>query len=158
MANRTLEPGKYGPKIEYKGRLYSVQSEGGYYRNATTGKLLHREVWEDNFGPIPLGHEVHHKDGNRQNCDPGNLECLTRSEHTKRHPRGFAVFGTERRRRNSKRMWRDKPAKRFVCDGCGAEFESTCTRARWCGKVCSRRYHRAQEAAAAKARRIQSDG
>src|SRR5262249_55942464 len=35
--------------------------------------------------PIPSGCVVHHKDGNKRNDDPSNLQVLTRSEHAQLH-------------------------------------------------------------------------
>ena len=32
-----------------------------------SAKYLHRKIWEDNFGEIPKGFVIHHKDGNRSN-------------------------------------------------------------------------------------------
>jgi len=42
-------------------------------------------VWEKHFGKIKNGHVIHHKDKNTLNDDIKNLECLTRSEHIKKH-------------------------------------------------------------------------
>lgn len=53
-------------------------SGGRYY--------LHREVWKLHNGPIPRKHHIHHKDGNCQNNDISNLECLTPKEHMEHHP------------------------------------------------------------------------
>jgi hypothetical protein len=41
--------------------------------------LKHRWLWEQQNGPIPEGHFLKCRDGNRQNCDPSNWECLSRS-------------------------------------------------------------------------------
>lgn len=48
-------------------------------------QALHVEIYKDNFGPIPEGYHVHHKDGNPLNNAPENLECLTSSAHAKEH-------------------------------------------------------------------------
>lgn len=45
------------------------------------GKRLHRKVWEFHNGSIPDGAHIHHKDGDRSNNDPDNLECLSIVEH-----------------------------------------------------------------------------
>lgn len=47
--------------------------------------MLHVEIYKDNFGPIPAGAHVHHKDRNPLNNDPSNLGCLTPSEHSMEH-------------------------------------------------------------------------
>lgn len=41
---------------------------------------VHRLVWVEHNGPIPTGHAIAFKDGDKTNVDPGNLECLTRAE------------------------------------------------------------------------------
>src|SRR5215471_14644831 len=51
------------------------------------GKWLHRVIWEHYFGPIPPGHDIHHKDRDTSNNAIGNLECVSRAEHLQRcHP------------------------------------------------------------------------
>ena len=48
-------------------------------------KLKHRKIYEENFGPIPEGYHIHHKDFNHNNNDPSNLEALHPDDHTKKH-------------------------------------------------------------------------
>ena len=46
----------------------------------------HRVVAESIIGrPLKANEVVHHKDGNKGNNDPANLEVLTRSEHARLH-------------------------------------------------------------------------
>ena len=47
--------------------------------------MAHRLVWETANGPIPRGHVIHHKDGNKLNNSLDNLECTTQLEHMKMH-------------------------------------------------------------------------
>lgn len=47
---------------------------------------LHRVIAELNYGDIPQGYHIHHRDGNRQNNEPYNLEVLSPREHKQRHP------------------------------------------------------------------------
>ena len=49
------------------------------------GKLLHRLIYEEVYGPIPKGYTIHHKDGDKTNNNPGNLMLLTKSNHHKLH-------------------------------------------------------------------------
>lgn len=47
----------------------------------------HRHVWTLLHGEIPPRHDIHHLCGNRLCVRPEHLECLSRSEHRKRHAR-----------------------------------------------------------------------
>lgn len=50
------------------------------------GKHEHRLVVEKMLGrPLKPGEIVHHKDGDKHNNDPDNLEVMTQSEHIKEH-------------------------------------------------------------------------
>ena len=52
------------------------------------GKLLHRLIYEEVYGPIPRGYAIHHADGDKTNNNPGNLMILTKSNHHKLHCSG----------------------------------------------------------------------
>ena len=46
----------------------------------------YRKIWIKHNGPIPLDEEgrtydIHHRDGNRKNDDPSNLECISLQHH-----------------------------------------------------------------------------
>lgn len=43
--------------------------------------MNYRQVWANANGPIPLGYEIHHIDGDRNNNDLSNLACLSLQEH-----------------------------------------------------------------------------
>lgn len=43
-------------------------------------RLKHRFVWEEAHGPIPPGHNIQFRDGNRQNLSLGNLYMISRAE------------------------------------------------------------------------------
>ena len=50
------------------------------------GRHEHRVIAEQIIGrPLAKGEIVHHKDGNKHNNDPSNLEVMTQSEHLKLH-------------------------------------------------------------------------
>ena len=61
-----------------RGYLNTLDREGG-----TCG--IHRGCWEACRGSIPNGHVIHHRDSDRQNNNPENLECLTHSQHIRLH-------------------------------------------------------------------------
>lgn len=52
------------------------------------GKLLHRLIYEEVYGPIPKGYAIHHIDGDKTNNNPGNLMILTKSNHHRLHTSG----------------------------------------------------------------------
>ena len=64
-----------------------VRNDGYWYitTKENNGKLLHRLIYEDEFGPIPQGFVVHHLDGNKQNNEINNLVLLSISEHHSMH-------------------------------------------------------------------------
>ncbi len=77
-----------------------VTKEGYLQRKMTdTGYPPHdwvevqRIVWEEHFGPIPDGHVVLFKDGDKRNFDPANLELITRAENMNRN--SYHRYGPE---------------------------------------------------------------
>lgn len=69
----------------------AYKRKDGYYQISSgnnQGKLLHRLVYEDAFGPIPDGFCVHHINGNKNDNSPGNLMILSKSHHHKLHSSG----------------------------------------------------------------------
>ncbi|MAM87543.1 MAG: HNH endonuclease [unclassified Hahellaceae] len=60
-------------------------SKDGYLERkiSETGRrwrFVHLLVWEAVNGPLPKGHAVVFRDGNRQNISLDNLECISRAE------------------------------------------------------------------------------
>jgi HNH endonuclease len=60
---------------------YGLISVGGVV------KLAHRHVWEEANGPIPDGHELHHRCEQKPCVNEDHLEVCTSQEHHDRHPR-----------------------------------------------------------------------
>lgn len=43
-------------------------------------KLKHRIIWEEKYGEIPKGHDIHFRDGDRKNTNIDNLELVSKRE------------------------------------------------------------------------------
>lgn len=68
-----------------RGDQMKAVSEGKAYTK-TSCRHTHRVVMEQTLGrPLAKGEIVHHKDGNKLNNDPSNLEVMTQSEHVREH-------------------------------------------------------------------------
>jgi|ERR1700723_795304 len=116
---------------------------GGYYMSRT-GSLLHLAVYRAHHGAIPKGHDVHHKDENKANFSPDNLEALTRRDHLKRHrPRGWKAHTPEQRAAKTRAQWDAANPRDVVCARCGRMYQSLGTRARFCSGLCKGRWWRA---------------
>lgn len=73
---------KYPTQV-YKGKEYKLYRGERYFSRG--GKRLHRVVWEDVNGPIPIGSHVHHKDGDTSNNDISNLDVKPARQHLSEH-------------------------------------------------------------------------
>src|SRR3990167_6163899 len=160
MATRTIVNVVAPTYQEFMGRRY--YKCGDHFRATIP---LHRAVYEAVFGPIPKGMDVHHKDENPANNEPGNLELLPRGRHISRHRKGSThtrpVPAAARRaaaewhRSEEGRRWHREQyektgfgaihqRKEFACEQCGRSYETTATgRNRFCSPRCSMRWHRA---------------
>lgn len=49
----------------------------------------HRYVWEQHNGVIPKGHIIRFKDGDKMNCEIGNLEMVTKAENLRLNQRHY---------------------------------------------------------------------
>jgi NADH:ubiquinone oxidoreductase subunit len=73
------------PFVDFNGERYTVRNTGYYGRTRGKRTLLHRDVWEASNGPIPSGWDIHHIDNDKTNNAVENLECLPKSEHTRKY-------------------------------------------------------------------------
>lgn len=122
------------------------QRPDGYFSHRRLGQLLHRRVFEDNFGPVPDGYCVHHKDHDRTNNDPSNLSVMPAGEHTRHHNTG-AVWSEERRQEQRERFMAfmaSRPAETLVCVQCRQPYEhrSITPPGGFCGTRCMDLYRR----------------
>ena len=62
-------------------------TSGRYVQIVRDGKIrdAHRVIWEDAYGPIPDGYDVHHINGDGHDNRLENLVLLTRKEHAQLH-------------------------------------------------------------------------
>lgn len=91
-----------GLKESWKGRANGVTRKPNGYLEVTVGEHKgrghHRVIAEKMIGRKLMDTEcVHHRDGNRSNNDPQNLEVMTFSEHASLH----AKENVKRRERDS---------------------------------------------------------
>ena len=87
-----VKPDTVVESVVFNGRKFNRYPESPhaplrkyFWRGGGGGVSLHRAVWEFHNGPIPEGWHVHHKDGNVDNNDIENLECLPADEHAAKH-------------------------------------------------------------------------
>ena len=59
-------------RIKVRDAVYGAEPTG--FGNTSVWPLLQRHVWEQQRGPIPSGHVIAFKNGNRQECAIENLE------------------------------------------------------------------------------------
>lgn len=69
----------------------------GYRRIKRNGRLRmeHDLVWEGANGPIPPGHDVHHRDFDKLNNRLDNLQLLTKLAHKRLHSGCVEISGVE---------------------------------------------------------------
>lgn len=72
-------------RVDSDGYLREKIADGlGGFGNRNVWAFVHRQVWEAAHGPIPEGHRIWWKDGDRMNCALDNLEILSGAEHMAR--------------------------------------------------------------------------
>ena len=129
-------------------RWWRNRSTGYYYGQG--GTLLHVVLWERHNGPVPEGHEIHHRDHRRENNDAENLQLLTRADHRRLHEQLRAAdpsdtwvrLTPEQARENARRIWDNREPRAVTCVECSTVFYSTGMRAKRCSDECRRVYGR----------------
>ena len=80
-----LRATEFRPYQVYDGKKFTLRNTG-YYSSTTKDRvLMHRHVWEKEMGPIPQGWDIHHKNEDKSDNRIENLECLPKSEHTRKY-------------------------------------------------------------------------
>lgn len=78
MKNKKTKYGRVGLSLDGYYKVTSI-------KEGNCGKYLHRLIYEEEYGKIPDGYHIHHKDGDKLNNNIDNLECLSASNHGKTH-------------------------------------------------------------------------
>jgi hypothetical protein len=81
----------------YEGKKFTLRNNG--YYAATTGNRvkMHRYVWQKFNGSIPIGFDIHHINEDKEDNRIENLECLSKSEHTRKYGSFNNQYGKGRR-------------------------------------------------------------
>lgn len=98
--------------IEYMGKVYrrypesKRRSDRVYFKRSVTGGAvwLHRQIWADARGPIPVGAHIHHVNEDPNDNSIDNLACISPAEHGKAHE-----WSDERRARQAVHLERIRP-------------------------------------------------
>lgn len=135
---------------EFEGKLFKIQQ--GYLCRGK--RKLHRLIWEKFNGPIPKGHHIHHKDGDKLNNSIHNLECLSHAEHLSLHmkERGDRLYAWHKSEEGRKalgtkasKLMAKRPFKTFNCPQCKKDFQSQNEhRVKYCGINCQQAARRAR--------------
>jgi HNH endonuclease len=88
------------------GQKYTFNRRNGrYVHSADPFRTLHRDTYSAEYGNIPHGWHVHHKDEDVHNNTIENLEALAPRDHAAVHKRA--------------QLLKDR-----ICSGCGVRFRS----------------------------------
>jgi HNH endonuclease len=153
----------------YKNEKFHLQTTGRYFQSGNKDaneRLLHRRVWSDLHGPIPDGHDIHHRDGDWRNNHPDNLEAVPSSQHQRAHmlaynaiPENYArsLAGLAKAREEApkwhrskegrawhkehgKALWINRVKKELQCKQCGKKYETYFpTRSSFCSNNCAQK-------------------
>lgn len=102
--------------VEWGGKRWHRYASGYYERTdkrlRPRTRRLHREVWAHHHGPIPPGHDVHHRDEDRGNNEICNLELLSHAQHKRHHYKPIPQPD-----------WSQRPTHVVPCADCGRPLE-----------------------------------
>jgi hypothetical protein len=132
---------EFGPPayVLWHGYKWYYDHRTGYYRDSTT-RGLHVAVWEHfHQRRRPAGCDVHHKDHDKTNNAPGNLELRPHGEHVAHHnredQRGVAGWDAERHSESARSSW-PRAEREFTCVQCGGTGRSSGQAPKYCSDEC----------------------
>jgi HNH endonuclease len=129
-------------KVMYGGELWWRGKDDYYCNNAR--EKLHRRIYEDNFGPIPSGHVIHHIDHDRGNNSLDNLALMSLAEHVSYHQKGHAAHPAQlaAASKEMRRRWQEAPVESVICKVCGQLFATRSLQAPrlFCSDPCQDRW------------------
>ena len=67
----------------YDGKKFTLRDNGYYALTTNKRTQMHRYVYEKEIGKIPNNFDIHHRNGKKYDNRIENLECLSKSDHTK---------------------------------------------------------------------------
>ncbi len=129
----------------YSGRRYYVPSGDAINAGWTS---LHRQIWIDSNGPIPVGMHIHHKDHDPENNSIENLETVSAGAHALHHymdrrdllEKQSAWAKSEKGRAvlkdNIRKCRESAKQKTLTCGNCGESFETRHPRKKYCSPEC----------------------
>lgn len=79
----TLRGPNFRPYQIYDGKKFTLRNTGYYSLSTNNRCLMHRYVWEKEKYSIPSGFDIHHINNDKSDNSIENLECLSKSDHTK---------------------------------------------------------------------------
>jgi len=92
MASTQFKKGNKPHTYRYKVGDTRINTDGYIDRKiredlvgSSNWRALHRIIWEDAHGPVPPGHIVVFRDGNKLNCVLKNLELITLADNLRRN-------------------------------------------------------------------------
>lgn len=157
---------RYPESKQWADRMYFTP---GYMDRKRGFKRLHQEIWQATHGLIPVGHEIHHVDGDPLNNDPSNLDCVPSAQHVDIHRERISDERMEQLRdamdharkyasvwhgsdagrawhaEHGRATWKNREPVEYTCEQCGRKHKTLAARGqgRFCSNKCKAAYRRA---------------
>lgn len=87
----------FKPYQYYDGKKFTLRDTGYFALTTEDRVLMHRYVWEKEKGSILCNWDLHHINLDKSDNRIENLECLPKSEHTKKYSPSNNQYGVGRR-------------------------------------------------------------